>query len=53
VLRANAVGSLQNQPKVLMNLKLKDPTNQFPSFQTQAFNLKNMKLVIKENEAGD
>jgi hypothetical protein len=33
VSRANAVGTLQNQPEVLMNLKLKDPTNQNSSLQ--------------------
>jgi hypothetical protein len=27
------VGSCQIQPKVLMNMKLKDPTNRNPSFQ--------------------
>jgi len=33
VFRANAVGSCQIQPEVLMNLKLKDPMNQNSSFQ--------------------
>jgi hypothetical protein len=30
---ASSVGSLQNQFKVLMNLKIKDPTSQNSSFQ--------------------
>jgi len=43
------VGGYQNQPnEVLMNLKLKDPTNQNSSFQFEK-----KKLLIKENEAGD
>jgi hypothetical protein len=41
---ANAVGSLQNQLKVLMNLKLKDPTNQNSSFQFE----KNEAAAVKK-----